>query len=86
MNYETLANLSDKIEESTHFSPKKKIKVWLETPQFLLQKSTLSQVLLCQGSRKGFNDQNKLRINNERQSIFIFCDAFRVQLYILSSH
>ena len=85
MNYETLANLSDKIEESTHFSSKKKI-VWLETPQFLLQKSTLSQVLLCQGSRKDFNDQNKLRINNERQSIFIFCDAFRVQLYILSSH
>ena len=37
-NYEALENLVDKIHESTHFIPKKKIKdVWLETSKFLLQ-------------------------------------------------
>ena len=43
----------DKIQESTHFTPKKKIEdVWLETSQFLLQHFILSQVFLCQDSRK----------------------------------
>ena len=52
-NYETLENLVDKIQESTHFTPKKKIKdVWLEASQFLLQQFTFSQVFLCQDSRK----------------------------------
>ena len=43
----------DKIQESTHFTPKKKIEdIWLETSQFLLQHFILSQVFLCQDSRK----------------------------------
>ena len=52
-NYETVENMVDKTQESTHFTPKKKIEdVWLETSQFLLQQFTLSQVFLCQDSRK----------------------------------
>ena len=52
-NYETLENMVDKTQESTHFIPKKKIEdVWLETLQFFLQQFTLSQDFLCQDSRK----------------------------------